>query len=87
VRAEVLRQRAIYNGLTPRVFGEQTGQSTESVYGLIHGGWFGWTKDMYGNPIPECQDTRQVGAKHAQYRIHTTAVARWFAERAVTKAA
>lgn len=84
MKPEVMRQRAIYGGLSPRVFGEQIGMSAEGVYDLIRGGWFGWTKDQYGNRIPECQDTRKPGSGHAQYKIHPSAVGRWFAERAVT---
>lgn len=83
-KQDVQRERARYNGLSPAAFGEIVGLSADSVVRMIEDGWFRWTKDEAGNRVPECLDTRRAGAKRAAYRIHRSAVDRWFAERAVT---
>lgn len=79
------QERARYNGMTPREFGEAIGRSSEFVYDLIRGGWFGWTKNERGTAVPECMDVRARGAERPQYIIHASAASRWYRERAVTE--
>jgi hypothetical protein len=81
------QERARYTGMRPSEFGDAVGVSAETVYQLIADGWFCWMRDEHGRSVPECQDTRRMGAKLPQYRIHRSAVTRWFAERAVVKGA
>lgn len=75
------RHAYAYNGLSPREFGERTGQSAAQVMELIHGGWFEWTEDEQ----PECLDISKEGSKLPTYKIHPSAVKRFFRERAATK--
>lgn len=68
-----------YNGLSPAEFGERTGQSAEQVHKLIAAGWFRWTTE---DGKPGCLDIRDAGAKQPTYRIHPSAVERYYRERA-----
>lgn len=69
-----------YGGISPREFGERTGQSPQQVRELIEVGWFGWTADG----LPECLDVASPKAKQPTYRIHASAVQRYYRERAAT---
>lgn len=69
-----------YNGISPAEFGKRTGQSAEQVRALITAGWFEWTKDGK----PECLDVSGVGSKNHRYKIHVSAVERFYKDRAVS---
>lgn len=69
-----------YNGITPREFGERTGQSAAQVRELIGCGWFAFTEDG----TPECLDVSSPGTKQRTYKIHPSAVQRFYKERGVS---
>ena len=81
------QERARYNGLSPAAFADAVGVDVDRVYAAIGEGWFRWTKDAAGRQVPECQDVRKKDGKRAAYKIHPTAVARWFEDHAVVGAA
>lgn len=66
-----------YAGLTTGEFAKRTGQSAEQVRELIDAGWFKWVDGM-----PECLDVSAPGSKRPSYRIRTSAVERYYEERA-----
>lgn len=76
------QERRRWTGLSPREFGEATGQSEDAVRNLIAAGWFGWLKEG-DRRVPECMDVRGHGAKRPEYKIHPSAVDRYQRERAV----
>lgn len=76
------QERARYQWLTPRQFGERVGMGEDKVRELIRAGWFG-----VQDGTPECIDTRLPGRPSPEYRVHPDAVGRFFRERAVTEAA
>lgn len=78
MRTRKLQSQYDYNGLTTGEFGARTGQSAEQVRELIDSGWFKWTEDG----MPECLDISAPNAKRPTYRIHVSAVKRYYQQRA-----
>jgi hypothetical protein len=68
-----------YNGLTTAQFAAATSQSPAQVREMIGAGWFGLTAEG----IPECLDISAPGSKQRTYRIHQSAVNRFYQERAI----
>lgn len=77
-RARAKTEEFRYNGLTPREFGERVSLSDDAVRAMIDAGWFGWNDEL---KVPECMD---VGSgQRPEYRIHESAVPRFYQERMV----
>lgn len=75
--ARVRYERARYTWMTTGEFAAAIGATDEHVRQLIESGWF--RRDLMP---PECLDVRGVEAKIAEYRIHPTALQRYYRERA-----
>lgn len=72
------QEKARFSWLSTAEFGERCGGITsESVCLMIADGWFGLTPDG----IPECLNVGKVGAKRSEWRIHPSAVERFYRER------
>lgn len=70
-------ERARFNWLTTRAFADAIGVEREQVLALIHGDWF-----RHDGPVPECLNVALPSAKRPEYRIHPSAVTRFYRERA-----
>ena len=70
-----------YTGLSTGEFAERTGQSVQQVRALIASGWFAWTADG----LPECLDVSNPGSRQPTWKIHTSAVKRFYQERAAPR--
>ena len=79
----VKQERARYQWLTPRQWGEQSGCSASHVRALIKAGWFKEESDEQ----PECINVGLPSAKQKTYLLSPESLKRWFAERAQKGAA
>lgn len=78
----VQAEKARYQWLTPKQWGEQTGCSASHIRALIKSGWF-----RHDGEQPECVDVSLPGARHPTYFLSPESLKRWFAERAQKGAA
>jgi hypothetical protein len=84
VRTRKRQSQFRYKGLTTGEFAERTGQSPQQVRDMISSGWFGWMETEDGS-VPECLDVSSPGSKVPSWRIHPTALQRYYQQRAAPK--